>query len=93
MDCPVGVVSYGLELANYAPLSLINNQEDWTSFVKKIQSPEEKIKAQNQARQFVNKNIIAGDAIGRIVDLITADISAKNTSKHRLSSEGGYKKG
>lgn len=91
MDCPVGVVSYGLELANYAPLSQINNQEDWIYFVRKIQSPEEKIKAQNQVRQFVDKNIIAGDAIARIVDLITADISAKNTSKHKLISVGGYK--
>ncbi len=93
MDCPVSVVNYGLELANYAPLSQINNQEDWTSFVKQIQSPEEKVKVQNQARQFVDKNIIAGDAIARIIDLIKADISTKNIYKHKLISVGGYKNG
>lgn len=91
IDCPVSVVSYGLELSNYAPLSTINNQKDWTSFVKQLQSPEEKVKAQNQARQFVDRNIIPGDAIARIVELMTADISAKNTSKRKLISVGGYK--
>ncbi|MGD1913447.1 MAG: hypothetical protein ACFB2X_22200 [Rivularia sp. (in: cyanobacteria)] len=93
MDCPVSVVSYGLELSNYAPLSTINNQEDWTSFVKQLQLPEEKITAQNQARQFVDKNIISGDAIARIVELITADIFAKNTSKGKLITVGKYKNG
>ncbi len=93
MDCPVSVVSYGLELPNYAPLSTINSQEDWTCFVRQLQSPEEKIKTQNQARQFVDRNIIAGDAIARIVELITADISAKNSSKRKLISVGGYQNG
>ncbi|MBW4644619.1 MAG: glycosyltransferase [Goleter apudmare HA4340-LM2] len=80
IDCPVSVVSYGLDIVNYAPLPIINTLEDWANFVKQLQSPEGSRELIAQANLFVSRNIIPGDAVKRILDLITTDISGKTIS-------------
>jgi hypothetical protein len=75
VGCPVSIVGYGLDLANYCPLPIINNTEDWISFIEQIQNQEGRITAKQQVQEFVDKNIMSGDAIQRILDLITVDIS------------------
>ncbi|AFY35622.1 hypothetical protein [Calothrix sp. PCC 7507] len=80
--CPVSVVGYGLDLTNYTPLPIINSLEDWTSFIQKLQHSEGKIIAKNKTNEFIDKNLIAGDAIKRILDLISADISSSKNVKN-----------
>jgi hypothetical protein len=75
--CPVSVVGYGLEITNYAPLPIINKLEDWTTFLEQLQHQEGRMIAKNNTNEFIAKNIIFGDAVKRILDLIASDISSK----------------
>ncbi|MEC4892816.1 MAG: glycosyltransferase [Oscillatoria sp. PMC 1051.18] len=77
--CPVSVVSYDLELENYAPLMRLKSTKDWFSFVNQIQNSQKIITARNQAQAFVERNLISGDPIQRILDLIAADIAQEST--------------
>lgn len=76
-ECPVGVIGYGLDLANYQPLTVINKSTDWIVFVEKLQTTEGRLSAQKQARDFIQRNIIAGDALKGILDLVATDVSRK----------------
>jgi hypothetical protein len=75
--CAVSVVGYGLELANYTPIPIINKLEDWTSFVKQLQNLKGRMIIQNQINEFISKQMISGNAVERIIDLITVDIFSK----------------
>ena len=86
-DCPVSVISYGLDLAIYEPLKLINSLTDWQDFVTQLQQPESKLAAQTKSRDFMAKNIIPGDAPGRMFDLIAADVAAPI-----VTTDGNYLK-
>jgi hypothetical protein len=76
-ECPVGVIGYGLDLPNYQPLTVINQSSDWTAFVEQIQTPEGRLSAQKQARDFVQRNIITGDAVNQILNIVAADVCRK----------------
>ena len=76
--CPVSVISYGLNLSNYQPLPLINDFIDWIGFVKRLRNSEERLVIKKELQSYVSNNIIVGDAVTRIVDLIANDICTKN---------------
>ncbi|MEC4985053.1 MAG: glycosyltransferase [Oscillatoria sp. PMC 1068.18] len=76
--CPVSVVSYDLELENYAPLMRIQSTQDWFTFVNQIQNSQKIITARNQTQAFVERNLISGDATARILNLIAADIAEES---------------
>jgi hypothetical protein len=76
-QCPVGVISYGLNLQKYQPLPLINELGDWIRFVEKLQTTEGRLAIQQQAHLYISRNLIAGDAVTRILDLIASDIQKK----------------
>ncbi len=73
-QCPVSVISYGLNLSNYAPLTTINSLEDWKLFVEQLHQEEGKLAAKKQVQEFLDLNLIPGDAVGRILDLVSADL-------------------
>lgn len=72
---PVSVIGYDLALPNYQPLPIINGLEDWTKFIKLLRSSEGRKIAEKQARDFVKKAILPGNAVGRILEVIQTDIS------------------
>lgn len=74
-NCPVAAIAYGLELANYEPLSIINSVEDWVAFINSLQNPETKLIAQKQASEFVARKVVPGNAIERVFHLISTDIN------------------
>jgi hypothetical protein len=78
-DCPVSVISYGLNLPNYQPLPLINDLADWIDFVEKLRTPEGNLAIKQQVQAYVSHNLIAGDAVTRILDLVANDIYAKKS--------------
>ena len=68
--CPVAVVAYDLELPNYEPLPLLHSREDWQTFVEqagKVNNP-----ALAGVEGFLRDRLVPGDAVGRMVDRITA---------------------
>ncbi|NJM18031.1 MAG: hypothetical protein HC836_25145 [Richelia sp. RM2_1_2] len=75
--CPVAVIGYNLDLPNYQPLSVLDRSADWITFVEQLQTTEGRFSAQKQAHDFIQRNIITGDAVDQILNLVTADISRK----------------
>ncbi|QMS90674.1 hypothetical protein HUN01_24960 [Nostoc edaphicum CCNP1411] len=78
--CPVSVISYGLNLEKYEPLPLINELADWINFVETLQTTEGRLAIQQKADVYIKRNLIAGNAVTRILDLIANDIQKKNIS-------------
>jgi glycosyltransferase involved in cell wall biosynthesis len=69
LSIPTAVVAQGLQLANYAPLSLIRDMHDWGGFVDKVLDSDQKKSLQEQANQFVDRVLLSGEgAAKRIVD-------------------------
>lgn len=67
--CPVAVVAYDLDLPRYEPLPLLRDRQDWQAFTrtsgKTSLAPVE---------EFLYERLLPGDAAGRIVDRVLADI-------------------
>ncbi|PSB04125.1 hypothetical protein [Merismopedia glauca] len=76
-NCPVAAIAYGLELPNYEPLSIINSLEDWIAFINSLQTPETRLILQKQASDFICQNIVPGDAVERVLRIISTDIHTK----------------
>ncbi|MDJ0679171.1 MAG: glycosyltransferase [Xenococcaceae cyanobacterium MO_167.B52] len=73
-NCPVSIVSCGLNLQRYNPLTLLNTLEDWLEFTQKIQQEETRAFIQDFGSQFIHKNILLEDAATKIFNLIVKDI-------------------
>jgi hypothetical protein len=68
LGLPVAVIAHDLELGRYAPLPLIKNQVDWSSFVEALSEASKLSRYHDLSREFVENSIYSGDAAGRIVD-------------------------
>lgn len=74
LGCPVAVVAYQLPLVEYAPLSLIRSSGDWEKFLRCLEQQGGIAALKQNASEFLDANLIPGDAAGRIIDRIAADI-------------------
>jgi hypothetical protein len=77
MNCPVAVIGYGLELPNYKPLVIINSLEDWITFIKQLRTSQSRLASIDRVRAFVKSNVVPGNAVERVLNLISTDIKAK----------------
>jgi len=68
LGLPIAVIANSLELDRYAPLPLIKNKADWSSFVEALSEGSKFNQYQDLSRKFVENSIYSGDAAGRIVD-------------------------
>jgi hypothetical protein len=88
-NCPVAVVGYGLNLAKYEPLPIINAVEDWITFIQKLRTPEGRLASVERSRTFVEKNILPGNAVERVLNSIATDIKMS----HKVYAPGPSLKG
>jgi hypothetical protein len=71
VNIPTAVFSEGLDLNNYAPLSLINEMDDWSNFVNQVIDPKDKKILENKACEFIDKVILPSEkSVKQIVDHI-----------------------
>jgi hypothetical protein len=70
LGVPVAMTLYGLDLFHslYSPLVMLENREDWESFLCKLKDGDE-LKRRNE--EFLGRVIVPGDAASRILDLMT----------------------
>jgi glycosyltransferase involved in cell wall biosynthesis len=68
MQLPTAVVSGGLELANYLPLYLIDQVEDWENFVNQALDIHARQSLIESSQLFVDRVLVKGDASSRILD-------------------------
>jgi hypothetical protein len=73
---PVAVVGYNLDLHAYEPLPTILSTRDWNSFLERLRVPEKHYEIEAAVASFSKRVLLAGDASSRILDYISADISA-----------------
>ena len=85
LERPVSVIGYDLNLPKYEPLPILNSLTDWLEFIKQIRCPQESITISQKTSTFLEKSIVPGNAIERIIELIKSDIDIKNKKKN------GYK--
>lgn len=73
LNIPTAVVAQGLQLTNYAPLSLIHSIDDWCGFVDMVLDTHQKKSLQVQANQFVERVLLPSETSAeRIIrDIIT----------------------
>jgi hypothetical protein len=71
---PVAVTAYGMELSEYAPVTLLESAEDWADFVRGVRDPEGRALVEDRGRRFTEAATIEGDAVERILDLIVQDL-------------------
>ena len=85
-NCPVSIVSYGLNLQRYNPLTFLNRLEDWFDFIQKIQQQETRSNIQNLSSQFLQKNIVLRDVTETIFNLIKENINISE-SRQQIKSQ------
>ncbi|HXF94301.1 MAG TPA: hypothetical protein VNK46_16225 [Nitrospiraceae bacterium] len=66
LDRPVAVAAYGLDLAAYAPLPVLNGREDWSRFIRGVLEGRSQVWL-DLARRFAERTTIGGDAVERIL--------------------------
>ncbi|MEM6449693.1 MAG: hypothetical protein AAF703_05185 [Cyanobacteria bacterium P01_D01_bin.105] len=74
-NCRVAVTAYGMALPNYAPLPLLRSAEDWRSLILDIEDPSSGDSATALTSKFAIAHLIAGDAVQKIIDTVTSDLS------------------
>lgn len=65
---PIAVVAQSLELANYAPLPLIESAEDWKEYVAATLDPEARQRLIALGTRYVERVLLPGDAASHILD-------------------------
>lgn len=79
-DCPVAIVAHTLTLNNYEPLPLLRDYQDWQALALQVsQAANPLCRGQYddllaKTRAFLVRHILPGDAVGKIVAKLTADI-------------------
>lgn len=69
---PVAVAGYGLDLPVYGPLPILESIEDWHEFIDAAAGDGANLAARMAA--FRERHVVEGDAVGRIVERIAADV-------------------
>ena len=67
---PIAVTRYGLDLSYYAPLSLIDNLEDWWRFLDRLTDEYQYNHLKLNGERFLSKVLVPGDTVERISDLV-----------------------
>lgn len=69
---PVAVAGYGLDLSAYAPLPAIESGVGWVEFVRSLGAGGARARA--RAAAFVDRVVVPGDSVARILHLIERDL-------------------
>lgn len=78
---PVSVIGYDLNLPKYEPLPILYSLTDWLDFIRQIRCPQERSTLSQKTSTFLEKSIVPGNAIERILELIKCDINIKSDKK------------
>jgi hypothetical protein len=76
---PVAVAGYGMTLPVYEPLPILTNAGSWLSFIDGVGAASSEL--QSRLEEFRMRHVIEGDAVGRILDRIAADVRRPNEGK------------
>ena len=82
LERPVSVIGYDLNLPKYEPLPILHSLTDWLEFIQQIRYPETRINLSQKTSTFLDKSIVPGNAIERIIELIKFDIDIKSNKKN-----------
>lgn len=74
LGLPVAVVSGGLQLDKYAPLTTLKGKGDWPEFVEALFDAEQVNQFSVKSKEFIAKAIFPGNAAARIVDDISSHL-------------------
>jgi hypothetical protein len=68
---PVAVTRYGLDLSYYAPLSLLDNIDDWQRFLNQVSDKSGHRQLKLNGEKFLSRVLVPGDPAAKIFALIT----------------------
>lgn len=74
LGCPVAVIAYQEPLMQYRPLMQIQSSEHWGDFVRRLEHQTDLAALKRNASEFLDANLIPGNAAGRIIERILGDI-------------------
>ena len=75
------IIGYELDLPKYSPLPIIHSSADWINYTQQIHDLRLRKHLQHKATVFLEKSILPGNAIERILNLLQADIQIKKLDK------------
>jgi len=75
---PVAVTRYGLDLDYYAPLSLIDDLDDWWRFLDRLTDEHQYHHLKLNGKRFVSKVLVPGDSAVKISDLVVRQLRNRN---------------
>lgn len=70
---PVAITRYGLNLDYYSPLKLLDNLEDWHSFLDSLTDNSSYRLLKLNGERFLKRVIVPGDPAEKILDLMAGD--------------------
>ena len=70
-NVPVAVCRYGLDLAYYSPLSLLDKFEDWQRYLDGLTEKSENSKLKQNGERFLSRVLVAGDPVSKILNVMT----------------------
>lgn len=76
---PVAVAGYGMTLPVYEPLPILTSAGSWLSFIDGVGAASSEL--QSCLGEFRMRHVIEGDAVGRILERIAADVRHPNEEK------------
>jgi hypothetical protein len=72
---PVAVVKGDLDTETYAPLYAIEQMANWSAFIERVLDESQAPELKHLSERFVNRMILEGDAVARIVDDLVCSTS------------------
>lgn len=68
---PIAVTRYGLDLNYYTPLYLLDQLEDWHTFLNQLTEESEYRHLKLNGERFLNRVLVSGDPVTKILNLMT----------------------
>ena len=68
---PIAVTRYGLDLNYYTPLYLLDQLEDWHTFLNQLTEESEYCHLKLNGERFLNRVLVSGDPVTKILNLMT----------------------
>ena len=78
---PTAVARYGLDLSYYSPLCLLDNPENWHSFLDRLTEQSGIRTLKLNGEQFLNQVIVSGDASARILNMMLGQQSNRDSDQ------------